>query len=101
MALLREGIIAANNCAEEIRTVSKEWADAGTTVINYLNGNANFQAFKAGTDKGESIYNSLNTCINTVVEQLVPTIDRVTMTTSNLLDAQQNLNRADEGTEWR
>ena len=94
MALLREGISVGNNYVDQIKAASKELSEIGNDIITYLNGNANFQMFREGTDKGEKIYNDLDKCVNTIVEQLVPSIDKIAMSTSNLLNKQNDLNKA-------
>ena len=96
MAILREGIALGNEQVERMRVMSKELASISSEMISYLNANANFQLFRQGTERGAGIYNNLNTCVNTIVEQLVPAIDRISTSTSNLLNEQQNLNKARE-----
>ena len=102
MATLREGIIIGNNYVDQLKQASSELASMSQDIINYLNGNSNFQIFREGTEKGEAIYNNLNTCVKTIIERLVPTIDNVSTTTSRMLNEQQQLNRADKETreEW-
>ena len=94
MAILREGITIGNNYVEEIRKNASELSSISSDIINYLNGNSNFQIFKDGTEKGAAIYNDLNTCVNTIVNQLVPTVEKISITTSNLLKEQETLNKA-------
>ena len=95
MAILREGITIGNSYVEQIKTSAKELSVIASDIISYLNSNANFQIFREGTERGTAIYNDLNTCVNTIEEKLVPTIEKISLTTSNLLNEQQNLNRAD------
>jgi len=95
MAILREGIVTGNNLVEEVRKTSSELSTIGSDIISYLNGNRNFQTFREGTEKGAAIYNNLNICVNTIVDKLVPTIEKMAASTTSLLNEQQNLNRAD------
>lgn len=95
MAISREGISIGNNYVDQINKSAKELALISQDIINYLNSNSNFQIFREGTEKGEAIYNDLKTCVSTVVERLTPTIEKISSTSSNLLNEQQNLNRAD------
>ena len=97
MAILREGIQLGNSYVEQMKIRAKELASISNDVISYLNGNGNFQIFKDGTERGARIYNDLNTCVSTIVDKLVPTIEKISMTTTNLLNTQENLNRADDG----
>lgn len=96
MAILREGITLGNEYIGQMRMMSKELANMGEEIISYLNGNANFQTFREGTPRGAAIYNDLNKCIDTIMNQLVPTVDKITVATENLLNQQQNLNRAED-----
>ena len=96
MAILREGITVGEDYVGQMRIMSKELASMSSEMITYLNGNGNFQIFREGTAKGAAIYNDLNVCVNTIVEQLVPTIDRISATTENLLNQQQILNKAED-----
>ena len=95
MAILREGITIGNNYVEQMRTMTNELSAISRDLISYLNGNGNFQIFREGTERGAGIYNDLNTCVNTIVEQLAPTVEKISVTTTNLLNQQEILNRAD------
>lgn len=95
MAILREGITIGNNYVDEIRTAASDLASISNDVLNYLNANGNFQTFREGTERGAAIYNNLKTCVSTVVEKLVPTVDKIASTTSALFNEQQNLNKAE------
>ena len=95
MAILREGITIGNNLVDQINSTARELASISNDIISYLNSNNNFQIFREGTERGEAIYNNLNTCVNTIVDKLVPTIEKISTTTSNLLNEQQRLNKAD------
>lgn len=95
MGLLREGIAAGNRYSEEIQATSKEIAEIGTNIITFLDNNGNFQMFREGTGRGNAIYNDLKKCVDGIVDQLVPTINKIASSTSTLANAQQNLNKAD------
>lgn len=100
MAILREGITAGNEYIGQMRVKAKELVSISNDIIKYLNGNGNFQVFREGTEKGAAIYNNLNTCVNTIAERLVPTIERITTSTGDLLNMQQNLNRVEDSNKW-
>lgn len=95
MALRREGIIAGSELVAQIRIASKDLLSISNDITSSLNGNSNFQAFRQGTEKGNAIYENLITCINTITDKLIPTIDKITETTSNLFDEQENFNKSD------
>ena len=96
MAIDREGITLGNEYVAQLRKQADEFASLSSDIISFLNGNGNFQIFREGTEKGDSIYKNINTCVDTIVQQLVPQMQKIGNTTSGLLDNQQNYNKADD-----
>ena len=95
MGILREGIVASNECLDQIGNLVKELSSISEGIIDYLNGNTNFQLFREGTDKGNAIYSDLKECVSTIVNKLLPTIEKMSATTYNMLNEQKVLNRAE------
>ena len=92
MAILREGIVIGNNYVNEMRSVASDLLSVSSDIISYLNANENFQMFREGTEKGNAIYNDLKVCLNIIEEKLVPTVEQISSTTSNLLSEQEKIN---------
>ena len=95
MALSREGINLGNNYNEQLKRAAQDLSSKSNDLMVSLKGNANFQLFKEGTDKGARIYDELSKCLNAIVDGFVPTIENMIDITSTLLNKQNEDNKSD------
>ena len=95
MALSNEGIRNAKENVNEIRASAKELIKVGEELKNLLQNDVNYQYFKAGTDKGQSVDSDLIRLLDTIVNMLVPQTESV----SNIVETfcvqqeKENMNR--------
>ena len=93
MALSNEGISSVRKDADEVGSHRKKLNQSSENLSNILKNNGNYQYFKAGTDKGNSVDSALNQTLTTITERLVPTINALENAIYAFLARQEEENR--------
>ena len=93
MALNRQGIETAQENARVVKNLTERLVAVSSEMISRLNSDVNFQIFREGTARGESIYDNIKNCCDVITTKLSPSIDSMVQVTQTLLDGQSELNR--------
>ena len=97
MALSREGIAKVRTSASTIsQLVTTDLQSASEELKTKMQTDGNYQLFKVGTDKGYSVDEDLALTLNTIIENLIPSLSEADGLINEFCQVQENLNSMEE-----
>lgn len=93
MALTREGISQVRGESERIKQEAAEMKRQVNELRDLINSNPEYQLFKMGTERGNSVDRDLTQTINTTLDMLLPQIDSISQNLDSFCAKQEAQNR--------